>query len=737
MITVRLPNGREIDIDTDDPKAAQAAARKFLGVSENPAKGLASEVMDRTDGVFDKVGEFGRKALKVALPIAAAHPAIAAASAMSGDRARAAAQGVAFDHLDEAAGAVAGMGQSVANFLNPNARAPTGKQTREAVTEEFRSRDAAYAKRAPIESTALKIGGAVANPASYTGAGFIARGTSLPAVAARSAIVGAGMGALAGEGAGEGVGGKLRGAALGGVIGAGAGAVTGSIARAAQGVAGRAGAQVDQAEGIVQARQAIEALGGDFDNLAPPVQQQITRQIAQGIRPQDAAMRALGESLPVPVPMSRGQMSGNPADQIQENIALRGGRGAEASTIARGFRDTQQEALGANIDAINSRISGGPPVGRDEGGQAVSQRLNTMYDQADDAVGAAYRTAREVGDGAHLPQDQIPVIGQRVREAVRDYDPARVPSITRELDRLDTLSTPTARDLFEARTRLTKLRASNDGVEGSAAGQAVRGIDGYIDEAMAADLFTGDPQAVAAWRTAIGQRRDMGALFQRDDLINRLTERTMRGEGVTMRVAPEDAANYILGRSNLGFVGKQNLSRDLNRLRTVLGAESGEWNALRAEAFQRIASEGMGGVEGGVQRFSGQNFAKAWNKANERDPGLLTSLFTPEERQTINHFAAVSQRVTTPVTGGDNSSNTAVTQVAMQRLSQLPVLRNIPFMRDILGAIDQAAEVRNIRGATINAQPGRGGPRLPARYGPSRLTGPSSSTAAREYQTRQ
>ena len=143
------------------------------------------------------------------------------------------------------------------------------------------------------------------------------------------------------------------------------GAAAPVAARAAQGVANRVGAgQVDPAAGIQLARETLDAMGANFDNLAPPVQQQITRQIAQGIRPQDAAMRALGESLPVPVPMSRGQMSGNPADQIQENIALRGGRGAEASTIARGFRDTQQEALGANIDAINSRISGGPPVGR-------------------------------------------------------------------------------------------------------------------------------------------------------------------------------------------------------------------------------------------------------------------------------------------------------------------------------------------------------------------------------------
>lgn len=160
---------------------------------------------------------------------------------------------------------------------------------------------------------------------------------------------------------------------------------------------------------------------------------------------------------------------------------------------------------------------------------------------------------------------------------------------------------------------------------------------------------------------ALGSAADYGRLFEGDDLIEGLTERVSRGGGSTLKVDPEEAANYILNRSDLGFVGKKNLGRDLKRLRGVLGDQSDEWNGLRAEVFSRLAKAGEGTGEGGAIQFSGQKFLKSWEKAKRDDPHVIGIMFTPDERKLIDQFAEVSQVVTTPVKGGDNASNSAIT----------------------------------------------------------------------------
>lgn len=374
---------------------------------------------------------------------------------------------------------------------------------------------------------------------------------------------------------------------------------------------------------------------------------------------EQAALADAAKSLPVQVPLSLGQITRAPAQQMSENAMLRGANGDLAAGVVQAFRNDQQGALRANTKAIGDLVAG-REFTPGEGAKSVSERLNTMRDNAKKAIDAAYDEARARGDDAML------ATAAEVREGAldglrRDYNLDRIPSVAGELERFGEKGAPTVRELFDMRSRLSKLTQSNDGVESGAARQAVRAVDAYTDTALKNDLFLGDPAAVKAWKEAVRKRSDFGRLFEGDDLIEGLTERVNRGGGSTLKVDPDEAANYILNRSELGWVGKKNLTRDLKRLQGVLGKDSDEWNGLRAEVFSRLARAGEGAPEGGVPQFSGQKFLKAWEKAKREDPQVVNVMFTPEERDLLDKFGEVSQVVTTPVKGGDNSSNSAIT----------------------------------------------------------------------------
>lgn len=374
---------------------------------------------------------------------------------------------------------------------------------------------------------------------------------------------------------------------------------------------------------------------------------------------EQARLANAASDLPAPVPLSLGDMTRAPAQQMAENALLRGSEGDLAAGVVKTFKGEQQGAIRANTKAIADMVAG-KEFTPGEGAKGVSERLNTMRDKAYKAVNKAYDEARKRGDDAMLAT--AGEVRDGALEGLRaSYNLDRVPAVAKELEQFGQGGAPTVRELFDLRSRLSKLTQSNDGVEGGAARQAMRAIDAYTETALKNDLFLGDPEAVKAWKTAVRKRADFGRLFEGDDLIDGLTERVQRGGGTTLKVDPEEAANYILNRSDLGWVGKKNLGRDLKRLQGVLGKDSEEWNGLRAEVFSRLARAGEGAPEGGVPQFSGQKFFKAWDKAQREDPQVIGVMFTPEERALIDKFAEISQVVTTPVKGGDNPSNSAIT----------------------------------------------------------------------------
>jgi hypothetical protein len=371
-----------------------------------------------------------------------------------------------------------------------------------------------------------------------------------------------------------------------------------------------------------------------------------------------AAIQARAANLPVPVPMTRGAVTGSPVQQMEESAMAKGVHGDHAADIMRAHEGRVTESLGANVDAIQQRIAG-QPLTAGEGPRLAAEALNQRWDKAKSAVDAAYNAARASSGSAMLDGTATKALRDEVLGTLREgYGSGKsISNVMEAVEGIGSDGAPTVRDLMEARTQLSNLRAGAPSVETTAAGKAIKVFDGFINKAVADDLIVGDPQAIKAWKAAVKSRANMGRLFEGDDAIQALTERAQRGGATTNKIDPEDAANYLFNRSDLGMIGKKNLTRDVKRIRDTLGATSPEWAGVRSEVFQRLASAGRGpSTPGSPANFSGQKFAEAWGKMNAKSPELVRTMFTPDERQLIGDFADIAQRATTKVKGGDNPS---------------------------------------------------------------------------------
>lgn len=490
-------------------------------------------------------------------------------------------------------------------------------------------------------SLPLLLGGeAIAAPMlARTGIGRFIAGT-----AGQTALpAGAGMGARAAQMATRG--GSL--AASGAAEGAGAAALTHSASDAPL-----------QDQLLTGA-----ALGGILKPLAGGAESGMRRFFGPstaGAAPasEQQALAAAAASLPAPIKLDAGQVSRAPAASAAVDDMLRGSEGDLAAGVVQRFRGEQQQAIRDNVKAISDSIAG-REIAPGEGARAVSDSLNASRDRAKKAVDKLYDTARAKGEDAMLPTAEGLRTGL-LDGLKRKYTESKIGSVLSEVENLGAEGAPTVRQLYETRERLSGLTQASDAVEAGAARAARDGLDAYIQTALKNDLFLGDPAAVDAWRNAIKGRAEFGKVFEGSDLIEDLTERTQRGGSKTLKVDPEEAVNFILGRDNLGFATKRDLTRDLFRLRDVLGAKSDAWNGMRGEVFLRLARGAEGAPEGGAAQFSGQKFLKAWNDLNTKNPRLVKGMFTQDERDLITKFADVAQAATTTVKGGANTSNSAI-----------------------------------------------------------------------------
>jgi hypothetical protein len=551
--------------------------------------------------------------------------------------------------------------------------------------QELRQIQQRYGNQRPGENLAINVAAGIPT-ALLTGGGALA---SVKTIAPKLGAVGqaAGVGSLYGGavGFGEGEGG-VGNRIAGGVIGAGVGGLTGA---AVQGVVSpvignlarylkRSPTFVDPDTGNVTpdgmkfVAEYAQRAGLDINDLSDTLQRELAAQAqaagkARALNPQQMAALADARTLPVRGPMTQGQLTQNPEQFLFESEAAKGRFGEAARAPIANIYSQTQDALEANAQAIRSRIAGlgqGATSATEPGarGQAIQGALANLRDAEKANVDNLFRNARQGKDAAIDGNAYRRGVQNVLQDVAEDFDPDSVPKVTAILGKLagnaerEGSADALLSGLFRARRNLTSLQGEFGTPDGAAAGKAKRALDQYLIDNMDQAAISGDIGTIQRWKDAISAFKNYATKFEGDDLVQTLTE---RGNFATsLKVDPVDAVNVIFGRDAIGFVGKGGLTRDLLKIKDMLGDDSAAWKAVKEEAFLRFLRKSDGAMRPTEQAFSGGNFAKAWNDAVEKSPHIIRVLFTKEEQQLISQFARYAQRVTVAPVGGVNTSNT-------------------------------------------------------------------------------
>lgn len=527
---------------------------------------------------------------------------------------------------------------------------------------------------------ALATGG----PAS----GLVSRALPSLGRVGNAAVTGAGFAAAAGFGSGEGgVENRLASAALAAPWGATFGATVEGVAsplisrfitylRGRPELLDQAGNITPQGSKLIA--QYAQTAKVDPAELSAGLQKELLRQAqaagtTKAINPEQVIALQQAKGLPVPVPMTKGQLSQVPDQQMFESQAVKGVYGEGVGDPIKSVYDEQFAALNQNVDAIRQRLSGSQTLGETGArGSAVQSALTEMRDTAQQEVRSLYNSARRGGDAAVEPTAYRNAVQNILGKVMDDFSPDTIPKVFGRLDAMNRAaqeagsSETLISSIFRTRRQLVSLQAEG-GVEGAAAGTAKRALDEHLLNSIDDAALSGDKQAITRWKDAISKFRDYASKYESGNLVEKLTDTVDFQK--TLKVDPEDAMKIIFGRAETGFTGKVGMVRELRNLKETLGETSEAWRALKEEAFLRFANTAKGAVLPTERGFSGAKLAKAWQDATDKSPELLRTIFTDEERALIGQFVRVAQRVTTVAPGGVNSSNTsgAVIQ-AMRKL---------------------------------------------------------------------
>lgn len=142
----------------------------------------------------------------------------------------------------------------------------------------------------------------------------------------------------------------------------------------------------------------LKSVGIDPDEVQVSVYADLERALREGAIPEEALAKMTAQGLPVPVPLTTGQITGDAEQQLFEDLAAKGVYGEKAKEIIRAQFDAQQAAIKSNIEETQRIIArGGPNVARTEGGQAAQEALVNLRKAAKDNADFKYQEARSAG----------------------------------------------------------------------------------------------------------------------------------------------------------------------------------------------------------------------------------------------------------------------------------------------------------------------------------------------------
>lgn len=401
----------------------------------------------------------------------------------------------------------------------------------------------------------------------------------------------------------------------------------------------------------------LKSVGIDPDQVQASVYSDLEALIRGGAVPEAALAKMQAQGLPVPVPLTTGQITGDMEQQLFEDLAAKGVYGEQAKNIVSGAYAAQEAAVKENIGEIQRIIAGGgPTLARTEGGAAAQAALVAARTAARQRANDLYTQARAAG-AAYLDPTVATTYGAEIIDTLgKNYNPLAVPITTNIVNKIDEAfqNGASLSDLQVYRTQLTNQARNGVGSDASAAAAAVQQLDDKLFQMAEQNLLYGNNEAVGLWANAIKNYRQYKDKWDsQGGILNRLTKEGVRDGSRQLLVEPEAAAKTILAGSFSGLISKPESIRMLNTLKNEL--PTAEWDMLRQDAFMLIAD----GITSAASGRTSNTFSREWFDANRRNPQLLRTLFSPEEIRIMNSLAQTTSQITRTAKNTSNSAAAA------------------------------------------------------------------------------
>lgn len=426
-------------------------------------------------------------------------------------------------------------------------------------------------------------------------------------------------------------------------------------------------------------RNALREQGFSTEEIAGikgEVLKKMNELVSKQVEPTTATSFGLSKNLPEPIPMSRGQMSGNKADQVFENQIEEGffgeGAGMNAMTV---LKQKQKDAIDENIGKFQDELAGGNPmIGRNDMGEDVQTALDIKRTAEYDKADKLYKEARAL-DPVLVNADDVTRIHTKMLENFTRFGKIGSPKTFEHIEELG--KAKSIKEIFDIRQQLTTLSNKGEGVERGASGEMVAVIDSELDDIANTILKQGwkdkmIPDNVAKWFDAISSYKAYAQKWN-DGILDVITKKKPNGEFET---SAESVANKIFTLSAVSWAGKNNFHRSLETLKKSL--DPSEWNKIQQEAFIRLMDMGRRGKD-----FSGKTFSKNFEMLKEKAPKSMDILFGKEFLNKVTQFSKIAEKVTNTAKNTSRSASSLLNMLWMglggQKLTMMTIGLNTQY----------------------------------------------------------
>lgn len=393
------------------------------------------------------------------------------------------------------------------------------------------------------------------------------------------------------------------------------------------------------------------------------------------------------DSLPVPVPLTQGNITQKLQAQDLEERALKGGLGYEPQRIMADFTTKQNQALRSNISSlIRDNDLPANAVGDD-----IVNAITNSYLGAKGAKDAAYQSAKPLMDNAWIFGNSLKGFRKQMEDALLDYPSDVAKRIVSEFDNEMARAGKGAVNIPFSRVEAFRKRMNNLGAFGTPESAAGGRIKGMLDQFIDSGQITGDQTAVAAIQAA----RKASATLKRDYLTKTASPLVREIVGSVQnnaQVAPEKIFQAIsTGNSKQNANNVASLKKILGDSHPVIGELK---NSILKDVRER-ASDASGFLSpaklaGNIDRLIYQNRTVA----NE--------LMTPDEIKILKSLQDVSRKIAYKAPGVVNNSNTA--NLILRRLDELSrtfVGSKIPMFAPMVNSLKESAAAARV-GESVN-----------------------------------